>query len=112
MRLSPRDPLAFNAIVGLAFAHHNAGRYAEAAMWADKAIHASPPHYMGAVRVAIMCYVGAGRLKDAQTLMTKCVQLVPNCRRSNIDKWGWNGMRSPQLRMKMLEAFIKAGLPE
>jgi TolB-like protein len=33
LRRSPRDPFAFNSMIGIAFAHYNAGRYAEAAIY-------------------------------------------------------------------------------
>ena len=43
MRFSPRDPYSYTSMIGMAFGHYNAGRYAEAANWADKAIRAFPP---------------------------------------------------------------------
>ena len=38
MRLSPRDPFTFSVMIGIAFGHFNAGRYAEAAIWADRSM--------------------------------------------------------------------------
>ena len=107
MRLSPRDPFIFAAMSGLAFGHYNAGRYKDAAAWAERAVRAFPYFFSG-LRTAIMCYVGAGRLEDAQRVMADCIRLNPAWRISTLD---WNGVRAPEVRRKMLDALIKAGLP-
>jgi tetratricopeptide (TPR) repeat protein len=108
MRLSPRDPFAFNALLGIALAHHNAGRHAEASKWTDKAVRALPPaHYVG-MNQAILCYVGAGRLEAAKRLMAECLRLYPGSRRSTVTAPHF----SPKLRAELLKALIKAGLPE
>ena len=109
MRLSPRDPFAFNAMMGLALGHCNAGRYFEAALWADKSIQAFP-HSAASLQTAILCYVGAGRLDDAKRVMADCLRLMPDWRISTLREW--NGPRSPEVIAKLREAFIKAGLPE
>jgi len=109
MRLSPRDPGLYSGMLGMAYGHCNAGRYAEAATWIDRAIGVSPYH-IAVLRVAILCYVGVGRLEDAQRVMTTLLRLVPNWRQSNPQTY-W-GARSPVLISKMYEAFVKAGLPE
>ncbi len=110
MRLSPRDPFNYNATMGLALAHHNAGRHAEAAEWADKSLRAFPPFFFVGTAQAIPCYVGAGRLEDAQRLMAESLRHVPqwSCSRYVEPLW----IRSPKLRAEFLDAFIKAGLPE
>jgi adenylate cyclase len=110
MRFSPRDPFSYTSMIGMAFGHYNAGRYAEAADWADKAIRAFPPYFIPGLQIAIMCYVGAGRIEDAQRVMADCLRMMPHWHRSIIPEW--NGLRSPELRMKMREAQLKAGLPE
>jgi TolB-like protein len=109
MRLSPRDPFMFNTMIGLAFGCCNAGRYEEAAAWTDKSIRAFPPNYLAGIQVAIFCYMAARRKKDAERLAVQCVHLFPQWRRSNLE---WNGVRSPDLRKRMLNAFIEAGMPE
>jgi TolB-like protein/class 3 adenylate cyclase len=110
MRLSPRDPYNFNAMSGIGLAHHNAGRHAEAAMWTDKAVRAFPPAFFVGLPVAIVCYVGAGRLEDAERMMAECLRRRPEWRRSTQVAPGW--VRSPELRAKFREACIQAGLPE
>jgi adenylate cyclase len=109
MRFSPRDPFSYTSMLGMAFGHYNAGRYAEAANWADKAIRVFP-YFIAGMQIAIMCYVGAGRIEEAQRVMADCLRMMPNWRRSTVTEW--NGLRSPELQMKMSEALIKAGLPD
>jgi len=110
MRLSPRDPFNYNAKMGLAVAHHNAGRHAEAAEWADRSLRAFPPSFLVGMTQAILCYVGAGRLEDARRLMSECLRRKPAARRSTAvaPQWG----RSPKLIAQRLEAFVKSGLPD
>ena len=109
MRFSPRDPFSFTSMIGLAFANYNAGKFAEAANWADKAIRTFP-FFIPGLQIAIMCYVGAGRTEDAQRVMADCLRMVPSLRRSAAEEP--DGLRSPELRRSMREALSKAGLPE
>ena len=46
MRLSPRDPFNYNAMMGLAVAYHNAGRHREAAEWVDKSFARFLPPFL------------------------------------------------------------------
>ena len=77
LRLSPRDPFNYNAMLGLAVAHHNAGSHREAAEWTDKSLRAFPPSFFVGTTQAILCYVGAGRLEDARRLMAECLRQIP-----------------------------------
>jgi tetratricopeptide (TPR) repeat protein len=110
MRLSPRDPFNYNAMMGLAIAHHNGGRHAEAAEWADKALRAFPPSFFVGMTQALLCYVGAGRLEDARRVMSECLRLIPSWSRSTAFAPPW--FRSAELRSELMDAFIRAGLPE
>jgi len=109
MRLSPRDPFAFASMTGIAFAHYNASRYVEAAIWADTSIRASP-YFIGGLQIAAMCYVEAGRTEDAHRVVAEVLRLHP--------KWSFSGMRgpgpirSPEVRERQRASFRKAGLPE
>ncbi|MGY4263768.1 TolB-like protein [Bradyrhizobium sp. USDA 4519] len=108
LRLSPYDPFKYNALLGLALAHHNAGRHREAGEWVDKAVRALPPaHFVGRAQ-AVLCYVGAGQLEAARKLMAQVLHQVPELRRSTVVAPHF----SPKLRAELLEAMIKAGLPE
>ncbi len=110
MRLSPRDPFNYNAMMGLAVAYHNAGRHREAAEWVDKSLRAFPPAFFVGMTQGILCYVAAGRLEDAQRLMAECLRQVPGWSRATFVAPQW--FRSTKLRSELVEAFITAGLPE
>lgn len=108
MRLSPRDPWTFNSLIGIAFAHFNARRYADAAVWADKFMRVFP-YFLGGQRIAIACYVEAGRMEDAQGVAGDFLRRSAKVRPSQ----GWRGpVRSPEVTRNFQEAFRKAGLPE
>jgi TolB-like protein len=108
LRLSPREPANYAAMLGVALAHHNAGRHADAGEWADKAVRAFPPAFYVGVSQAILCYVGAKRLEDARRLMAEGLRMSPGSRRSTFAAPHF----SPELRAELLEAMIAAGLPE
>jgi hypothetical protein len=110
MRFSPRDPFTFASMIGVAFGHFNACRYSEAAIWADRAIRAFPPYFIPGLQIAIMIYVAAGRIEDAQRVMADCLRKVAHWDGSTMREN--NGLRSPELRLKMRQAQLKAGLPE
>jgi hypothetical protein len=63
---------------------------------------AHPPSFIPGLQIAIMCYVGAGRIEDAQRVMADCLRMIPDRRSSTMREN--NGLRSPELRMKMREA--------
>jgi TolB-like protein/class 3 adenylate cyclase len=110
LRRSPRDPFAFNSMIGIAFAHYNASRYAEAAIWADKSIRAFP-YFIGGLQIAVTCYVEAGRIEDARRVMAEVLRLHPKWSFSRMK--GYRGpIRSPEVRVKQWTSFRKAGLPE
>jgi len=108
MRLSPRDPFTFSAMIGIAFGHFNACRYAEAAIWADRSVKLFP-FFIGGLRTAVACFAEAGRLEDAQKAKADLLRLSPGWR---ISKQGHDPVRSSEVTMKRNEAFRKAGLPE
>jgi TolB-like protein len=110
LRLSPRDPLNYVTLLGLALGHHNARRHDDAARWTDKAIRAFPPSFLVGTVQSIVCYVGAGRLEDAQRLMAECLSQRPAMRRATHVPPPW--YRSLSLREELLEAMLKAGLPD
>jgi tetratricopeptide (TPR) repeat protein len=108
IRLSPRGPLAYNALIGMAQGHYNAGSYIDAAKCADRFV-ANFPFFIAGLRAAILCYVGAGRLGDAQKVLGEILRLSPKLRLSTMPP---GGFRSPELIRKVREALLTAGLPE
>lgn len=106
LRFSPRDPWAFSSIIGIAFGHFNAGRYAEAAVWTDKFMRAFP-YYIGGLKIAVACYAEAGRIDDAKRVLADLFRLSPNWHLAK----GWRGpSRAPEIAIKFQEGFRKAGL--
>src|SRR5260370_18704060 len=79
MRFSPRDPFSFVLMIGIANGHFNAGRYAEAAIWADRSIQTFP-YFIPGLTTAIACYVEAGRLAGAPKGKTALFRLLPRGR--------------------------------
>jgi tetratricopeptide (TPR) repeat protein len=108
MRLSPRDPLSFTSMIGIALGHFNACRHAEAAIWADRSIR-SFPYFIGGLAAAAACYVEAGRLEDAQKVKADLLRLSPGWRLAPL---GSGPIRSLEGAKKYRLALLKAGLPE
>jgi tetratricopeptide (TPR) repeat protein len=108
MRFSPRDPISYTLMIGIAFGHFNACRYAEAAIWADRSIR-SFPYFIGGLTTAAACYAEAGRLEDAQKTKADILRLSPGWR---LPPTGFGPIRSLEVKKKFREACLKAGLPE
>jgi TolB-like protein/class 3 adenylate cyclase len=109
MRLSPRDPFAFSSMIGIALGHYNAGRYEEAASWAGKSIRAFP-YFIPGLQTAVLCYVGAGKLEDARSVMAGIRRMFPEFSLSKIATRGRHV--SPEISMKYRDAFLEAGCPK
>ena len=109
MRLSPLDPFVFRAYAGLACAHLLAGRYEEAASWAEKA-RQRRPNLLVAIREAAASNALAGHLPKAQMAMALLRQHDPELRISNFTEW--IPLRRPQDIATYEEGLRKAGLPE
>ena len=109
MRLSPLDPFVFRAYAGLSCAHLLAGRYEEAALWAEKALQRRP-NLLVAVRESAASNALAGRLLKAQEAMAQLRQSDPELRISNFTDW--LPLRRPPDIAKYEEGLRKAGLPE
>jgi tetratricopeptide (TPR) repeat protein len=109
MRLSPLDPFVFRAYAGLACAHLLAGRYEEAASWAEKALQRRP-NLLVAIRESAAGNALAGKLLEAQKAMAKLRQFDPELRISNFTDW--LPLRLPQHIATYQEGLRKAGLPE
>ena len=109
MRLSPLDPNAFSTQAGLASAHFFAGRYDEAASWAERSVREqaghTPPLRILAASSALM-----GRLEDAHAAIARLRQLEPTFRISDLrDR---TPLRRPQDLATFADGLRKAGLPE
>jgi tetratricopeptide (TPR) repeat protein len=65
MRLSPLDPLNYRFTAGLAFANSIAGRYEEAAVWADRSLR-EQPRFTAAICIKVALSTHLDRLEEAQ----------------------------------------------
>ena len=70
MRLSPLDPFAYYACVGMGAAHLFAGRYDEAVSWARKASQ-EQPNSATSWRFAAIAYVLSDRIVEAREAMAR-----------------------------------------
>ncbi|MEH2558537.1 TolB-like protein/class 3 adenylate cyclase [Bradyrhizobium algeriense] len=108
MRLSPLDPLMFSMQAVTAIGHFFAGRYSDAALWAEKAVREQPS--LITLRVAAASYASAGRSEDAHQAIARALQFDPDMCVSNLKD------RLMQFRpehfAKYADALRKAGLPE
>lgn len=109
MRLSPLDPNMIAMQGGTAFAHFLAGRYAEAASWAEKALWAQA-NYLTSLRIAAASYAMAGRLPEAKKTIARLRELEPALRVSNVKDWV--PLRNAHDMAKIEDGLKKAGLPE
>jgi adenylate cyclase len=109
MRLSPQDPHIFNMQVATAYSHFMAGRYAEAASWAEAALREHPDHLSG-LRILSASCATLGRLKQAQKAVARICELDPALRISNLQKVMM--FRNTENTAKLAEGLRKAGLPE
>jgi adenylate cyclase len=110
MRLSPFDPRLYQWQTATALAHTCAGRYEEAAFWAERALQDQPGH-MGALRMAAVSHLLAGRVAEAQRIMARLRQAVPGLRVSNLPDV-MPPFRRQEDRIRIVEGLRKAGLPE
>jgi len=109
MRLSPLDPLMFSMQLVTALAHYIAGRYAEAATWAEKAFREQPDD-LRTIRLMAAINALSGRLEDARKWVARGHALDPDLRISNLkDRIG---PFHPDDFARYVQALRLAGLPE
>jgi TolB-like protein/class 3 adenylate cyclase len=109
MRLSPFDSLFNQMQAGIATAHFLAGRYSEAASWAEQALREKPT-YLPALRASAASHALAGSIEEAQRAMRRLRQLDPVSTISNLqDRLP---LRRQEDRAKWAEGLRKAGLPD
>ena len=65
-----------------AIGHFFAGRYSDAALWAEKAVREQPS--LITLRVAAASYASAGRSEDAHQAIARALQFDPDMRVSNL----------------------------
>jgi TolB-like protein len=110
MRLSPVDSSTYEWQSNTALAHFCAGRYDDAASWAEGALR-EQPNYAYALRVAAAGHALAGRLTEARKAMARLRQAHPELRLSTLADV-MSPLRRPEDRAKWVDGLRKAGLPE
>jgi tetratricopeptide (TPR) repeat protein len=110
MRLSPLDPHTIAMQTGTALAHFLAGRYQEAASWAEKGLW-EQTNYLTTLLVAAAGNALAGRLPEAQKATARLRELHPTMRVSDIKNWA-RVFRRPEDLARFADGLRKAGLPE
>ena len=110
LRLSPLDPHRYTRHLSMATAHFFAGRYKEAASWAERAV-SEQPRFSASYRYWAASLAMCGRLEEARRAVAGVVRLAPQTRLSNASHW-MPRFRPPDYAPRMIQALRKAGLPE
>ncbi len=109
-RLSPLDPLNYQFAGGIAFAHLSAGRYAEAAEWADRSLN-ERLQWLPGLRVKVVALAHLDRIAEARELLHQVLVFQPDLRIAGLN--AYPGMTvTPEIFSMWTEGFRKAGLPE
>jgi tetratricopeptide (TPR) repeat protein len=109
MRLSPRDPLTFHTLNGIAWSHFFAGRSDEALSWSERALRENPA-CKPALRISAASQALLGRMDGAQNTVDRMGQIDPEFRVRDLTKVA--PFRRPEDLAKFEEALRKAGLSE
>jgi TolB-like protein len=109
MRLSPLDSEMYRMQGGTALAHLFAGRYDEAAPWAEKALRDLPSFLI------MLCVMAAsralvGRMDEARSAMGDLRRFDPSLRISGLKDW--LQFHRPEHLAVLSEGLRKAGLPD
>jgi tetratricopeptide (TPR) repeat protein len=108
LRLSPFDPIRYQAYVAIAYAHFFSDRFEEAAKSAQRAVHCDAHFGPGfaALAASLACL---GRTNEARSTVNQLLALSPSMRVSD-----YVGARrfAPENNEKFAAALLKAGLPE
>ena len=109
MRLSPRDPLTFHTLNGVAWSHFVAGRYDESLAWAERALRENP-NCKPALRISAASQALLERPEGAQATIDRMGQIDPDFRVCDLTRVA--PFRRPQDLAKFEAALRKAGLPD
>ena len=110
MRLSPLDPFMHMMQIATSHAHFYAGRFAESASWADKAMR-EQPQALPALRIAAASLAMAGRDEEARNAVARLLQLDPTLRVSNFRET-LGPYRHEDYVTRYGDALRKGGLPD
>jgi adenylate cyclase len=108
IRLSPLDPMHFNALVGIGAAYFDKDQYDEAIRWIEKALR-ERPDAVWTYRLLTAAYAHAGRLEEAKRAVVRFLEAYPGM---TIAKAVEASPPSAPLNQRIAEGLRKAGLPE
>jgi adenylate cyclase len=108
LRLSPFDPLNFNAYIGIGGAHFAAGRYDDAALWIEKGL-IDRPGATWAYRELVAAYTLLGRDSDARAGLLRLINDYPDLTVSKV----LSALVYPQTMLdRIADGLRKAGMAE
>jgi adenylate cyclase len=108
LRLSPFDPMNFNAFIGIGVAHFVAGRVADAALWQERGL-IERPGATWVYRNLVAIHALLGRVADARAGLARLLNEYPDLTISKIS----GAIPFPQTtRDRFAEGLRKAGMPE
>jgi adenylate cyclase len=110
-RLSPLDPLAFLVWHGIAIAHFSAGRYDEAARWADRTLRESPDFVAGLRLKGALCGL-LGQREEGRDIIRRLLALNPDATVAGVGTLLRQVIGIPRLAETLLQGLRQAGLPE
>jgi adenylate cyclase len=108
IRLSPLDPMRFNALFGIGASYFENDQYDEAIGWMEKALH-EKPDAAWTYRVLTAAYAHAGRKEDAQQAARRFLEAYPGM---TISKAIETAPPTAPLISRIAEGLRQAGLPE
>jgi adenylate cyclase len=108
MRLSPLDPMRFNALAGIGAAHFRKGQYDEAARWFEQALR-ERPDALWTCRGLAAAYAHAGRLEEAKQTVARFLEAYPGM---TVSKAIAAAPNAAAVNERIAEGLRKAGLPE
>lgn len=108
MRLSPLDPMHFNALVGIGGAYFGKSEYDEAARWLEQALR-EKPSATWIYRILTATYGNAGRLEEARQAAARFLEAFPGM---TVSKAIAATPGDPGFLSRYAQGLRDAGLPE
>ncbi|WP_280139403.1 tetratricopeptide repeat protein [Microvirga massiliensis] len=108
VRLSPLDPMHFNALVGIGAAHSGKGQYDEAARWFKQALRERPDALWTCLLQAA-AYAHAGRLEEARRTVAGFLQAYPGM---TVSKAIAAAPSAAPVNKRIAEGLHRVGFPE
>ena len=108
-RLSPRDPIAYLSLTGIAHAQMILGNYAEALAWALRSL-ALNANFGATHWMLIAANAQLGRMDEARRLLTEFKKISPEVTVQSI--WAGQPQKDPVRLAAILDGLRLAGLDE